>query len=73
MQFDKMITDYKHKLEQAASDAEDDLTAQSAKDLILSPSRLSVKCACCGIGTAGPPKEKHARYRIAGCHKDVHI
>lgn len=66
LQFDKMISDYKRKLEQAASKAEDDTvilrSSQSTKDLIFSPSRVSVKCVHCGIGTAEPPKEKHARY-----------
>ncbi len=63
LQFDKIISDYRRKLQQASVDADDDdLTAKSAQELTFSPSRVTVKCSRCGIGIAGPPREKHARY-----------
>jgi len=61
LQFDKLISDFRRKLQQAESDATPDSIPVPAAEMVFSPSRVSIKCPHCTIGMAAPPRERASR------------
>ena len=69
LQFDKVISDHRRKLQQQARAEGYDEESKFA-DLTFSPSRVSKMCPHCNIGLAGPPHERHPKYDNRQC---VHL